>query len=207
MQQPQIYFDIDKTMLDTKQLMSNCQNALQGVGVDGAVFATTLNQYLATLPSKTLFDPEVFLDLLANSSQASKDIVQKKFWLPENFGNALFPEVLATLQTLSSKCMLGTFSQGVSSWQQKKLDLSGLSEFFPDEEKRIIESNKLANKVIDRLEKGAWVIDDKEIVVETLEAVRPDLRVFWIVRNDEHTQQNSIQSLTEVLEKLISQPI
>ena len=206
MQLPQIYFDIDKTMIDTKLLMKNCQASLQSTGVESEMFVQVLNKYLATLPNKTFFDPEQFLDLLAKQSQTSKDVLQEIFWLPANFEHSLFPEVLSVLEALSPKTKLGTFSQGVSYWQQKKLELSGLTKFFP-EDKRIIESDKLSAEIVGRLKPGAWVIDDKEEVVETLKAARPDLQVFWIVRSEDETPTDSIQSLTEVLEKFNSQSI
>lgn len=200
MEKPRIYFDIDKTLIDTELLIRNIKNSLTEVGYPEATFDQTLIDYRATLRDNTEFDPEVFIDnLSAASSQAEREHIAHTFWQASNFQQALFPDALMVLTGLSQLLELGIFSQGVKPWQQKKLQLAGLDKFFP-EERRIIEANKLSETAITQLSQGAWVVDDKKPVAEFLRTNRPDLRVLWINRHQpEETDLETISSLLYVV--------
>lgn len=197
MENPRIYFDIDKTLVDTRQLMRNFEDALMEVGFPSETFAQTLQAYRATLKDNTEFDPEIFLDALTDAHPGDhREQLAQAFWLAHNFEQALFPDALMVLGALSQKLELGVFSQGVKAWQEKKLQLAGLDHFFP-EERRIIESNKLSEAALAQLPQDAWVIDDKKPVVTHLKTNRPDLRVLWI--NRETPEETDLETITSLL--------
>lgn len=196
----QVHFDIDKTLVDTKKMLENIKLSVSQIGVSKEVFESAVNTYLASLESRTFFDPEeVIQTLLIQSPAVTEEQLRAAFWKPENFSQALFPEVLSVLTTLASVVELGTFSQGVLYWQEKKLRLAELDKFFASHT-RIIENNKLSEESLNKLPSQAVVIDDKEEVITHLRQKRSDLQVFWI--NRDPAKEGGIRSLTEVVKAL-----
>lgn len=199
MAQSHIYFDIDKTLIDSTKLLSNCGAALEKAGVKRDIFTQIVDEYVGMLPSKTSFNPETLLQKLSDATQIETATLQTHFWQAEAFAAAVYYDVIPTLQQAAKNHQLGTFSQGVLDWQQKKLQLSGLEKFFV-KDLILIAPDKLADSVVIRLAEKATVIDDKKDVVEHLRTKRSDLHVFRIVR-DELTDraQHQIQTLADVL--------
>jgi hypothetical protein len=96
---------------------------------------------------------------------------------------------------------LGTFSEGAEAWQKKKLELTGINEFF-DTEYMIIKRRKMNPESIKEIPFGAMVVDDKKTVIGTLKQLRPDLKLVWINRDssDRIDGVRNIKSLTELVE-------
>lgn len=200
MDKPHLHFDIDKTLIDTKKMLEHIQMSVGQVGVSKQLFESVIATYLSSLESKTFFDPEEVIQMLMiESPSVQQEQLSEAFWKPENFSLALFPEVIPVLNTLAPSVYLGIFSQGVLSWQEKKLTLAGLDTFFP-KETRIIETNKLSEESLARLPERAVIVDDKEEVVEHLRRMRPDLKVFRVDHSLEHQQEiGTISSLSEIV--------
>lgn len=198
MNNSRVYFDIDKTLIDTHKMLENIQHSVEKSGVTSEVFELVISQYFLSLQSKTFFNPEELTQKLHQASGVDEQVLAAAFWVPDNFSTALFPEALTVITYLSSKVALGIFSQGVPYWQRKKLELAGLSEFF-QEDLKIIEENKLSEEAINRISSNGWVIDDKRVVVEHLRAARNDITALLIDRSDDTKKEGTIHSLNDVV--------
>lgn len=203
-QKPIIYFDIDNTLIDTSALVSSIAIRLVGRGLAAQEFESAVADYYQNLEDTTNFDPQELITLLSERSSIVSSIIEKEFFNPRRFIDALFPDVQNTLATLSQTYVLGVFSQGNLSWQSQKLSLSGIDEYF-DPTLRIIASRKLSLESIGLLRKGSAVIDDKHMVITTLAGQRPDLQLFWLNRPAEAPLDALPQSFTEI--KAISEVI
>lgn len=203
MAKPLIYFDIDKTLIDTKKMLELVRTSVAVVGVPAELFTETVNQYIQSLDSKTYFDPEHLIRRLVSSADSvEENLVRQAFWQQSNFSQALFPEVIQVLNTLQPVTELGVFSQGVRYWQEQKLELSTVTSFFPSHS-RVISLDKLSQHSLAQLQPNSWVVDDKVEVVEQLRKVRPDLTVLQVRRDQHPAVSGVVASLSEVVEQLL----
>lgn len=194
-----VYFDIDNTLIDTGKLMENCKLSLLRVGIPPALFESVSTEYSATLESRTDFNPDHFLNYLLKRVEGyDSQALLNAFWRKENFSEALYPESRQVLSDLSFNTRVGIFSQGVQLWQEKKLELSGVSTFFLPEN-QIIARRKLTHEATIKLKSGSIVVDDKQEVVEYLRSNVPEITVLHINRTrDAISTNNTIFSLADI---------
>ena len=195
-----ILFDIDRTVLDTetsgkkyKQKLAECCR------VGKKDIEEQVQKYRLSLRSSTDFDPNELLKEIGERYQVSRDNLEQVLFNRDNF--VLFAESDSVLKAVSERFILGTFSEGAEAWQKKKLELTGINEFF-DTEYMIIKRRKMNPESIKEIPFGAMVVDDKKTVIGTLKQLRPDLKLVWINRDssDRIDGVRNIKSLTELVE-------
>ncbi|PIY79128.1 MAG: hypothetical protein COY81_04410 [Candidatus Pacebacteria bacterium CG_4_10_14_0_8_um_filter_43_12] len=195
-----VYFDIDKTLVDTQKLLQNCRQSLVQIGVLPENFDRAAKAYLGHLTSRTEYNPDDFIATVAfYQPEIEMTDISAAFWLAQNFAEALFPEVLTVLTQLSAHFTLGIFSQGNKDWQRKKLRKTGLAEFFSSDH-LIIADYKLSPEIVTLLEENAIVIDDKSEVIQFLKTDGPTgLKPIQIDRQATSSNAQKIASLSALL--------
>jgi phosphoglycolate phosphatase-like HAD superfamily hydrolase len=198
---PIIYFDIDNTLIDASALVSAIAIRLVSRGLAAQEFESAVNDYYQNLEDTTNFDPQELITLLAQRCAIDPIIIEQEFFNPAHFIEALFPEIIATLETLSKTHRLGIFSQGNRSWQEQKLSLSGIDQYF-DPQLKLIAQRKLALEVINQLKKNSSVVDDTFVVITTVASQRPDLQLFWLHRGAAEQPTEAIDPSVFVINSL-----
>ncbi len=199
-----IFFDLDRTLIDTATINENCKKStLLSSGINGQKYDECFQEYKNTLEHSADFDPNIFLEKMAKDLEVEKAKLEIGFWNKDNF--CVYPEVFEVLSELAKNNNMAIFSEGVrDGWQIVKINNTEISKFF-DLKISLIERRKLNSEVISKIPFGATVIDDKRVVIEKLYETRPDLKLYWINRTDEQEIKNSrvttIQNLRELLLK------
>lgn len=199
-----IFFDLDRTLIDTATINENCKKStLLSSGINGQKYDECFQEYKNTLEHSADFDPNIFLEKMAKDLEVEKAKLEIGFWNKDNF--CVYPEVFEVLSELAKNNNMAIFSEGVrDGWQIVKINNTEISKFF-DLKISLIERRKLNSEVISKIPFGATVIDDKRVVIEKLYETRPDLKLYWINRIDEQEIKNSrvttIQNLRELLLK------
>lgn len=194
---PIIYFDIDNTLIETSSLISSIAIRLVSRGLAAEEFESAVTNYYQNLDDTTNFDPQELITLLAQRSEIDPVIIEQEFYNPAHFVEALFPEVVSTLEAVSTTHVLGIFSQGNHFWQEQKLSLSGIDRYF-DPRLQLISERKLSEEDVRQLTNACTVIDDKYSVITTLASKRPDLQLFWLNRAAEEPVEALAQTITQV---------
>lgn len=185
-----IFFDIDSTLLNSAKI-----HAFTAVHLLRKFNKADLQGLWYLLSGH----PKNFL-----SSPTAKN----SFLAPQYYRNALFEDVLPTLEKLKGKVSLGIFSQGPSRFQRAKLHLSGIEKYFSPELIFILPPRKTnkANQVLAQLPNlNIYFVDDRPEIAETLANHRA--KVFLIRRDPQPIFKNGriiervikIESLKEVL--------
>ncbi|NCN82370.1 MAG: hypothetical protein GW947_00220 [Candidatus Pacebacteria bacterium] len=203
-----LYFDIDKTVINSDLLKQNIISALaEHCNVSKKIVASYLVGYQNSLLKSTDFDPKELAAYIAQhktgftTQQLESVILNEK-----NFDDIVFSDFLSTVTKISltfakNHLRVGTYSEGVKFWQELKLLLAGIDGEF-DGDLRIIRRRKLAAAVLEELPEGSAVVDDKKEVVDTLAEARPDIHPIWINRNSKEvsskTGVHTIFSLREL---------
>lgn len=195
-----ILFDIDRTIFDTEVLGENVYKNIAETTNKTINEIDVINQdYKNGLESKTDFNSDDFLKLVADKTGTDLEILNQAVFEPENF--VLYPEVLEILKKLFSQgYLLGVYSEGVLEWQKKKIILTKVIDYF-DPTLIFIERRKLSIDSINKIPRGVMIVDDKKEVIETLRQLRPDLELVWINRKDEEKMDDTrtIKSLEELI--------
>lgn len=182
MQVKHIYFDIDNTLINTSQLKKNWSCSFESLGIPRVAFASLIEKYSSSLDTRTDFDPAQFLGELTRAfPHLEEQIIQQTFWQKVNFETAVYPEVVHVLTNLMPIAVLHVLSEGIKEWQDKKLVLSGLAKFFP-EEQRIIERRKCTTQTADRLMDNSVGVDDKSEVVAYFRQHAPSIKMYHLDR-------------------------
>lgn len=183
---PIVLFDIDSTLLSGAKVYS----------ATGSHLIRNFNRTDLQAFGYLLFGrPKGFL-----GSPAAK----KSFLAPQFYREALFEDVLPTLQKLKGKADLGIFSQGPGRLQRAKLYLSGIESYFSPELTFIFPPRKItkAKQILARIPKTEiYFVDDRPGIAAALANHR--VRVFLIRRRSKPAPQNGgiirIRSLKEIL--------
>ncbi|HYD34698.1 MAG TPA: HAD hydrolase-like protein [Vitreimonas sp.] len=197
-----ILFDIDRTLFDTPywagELVNPAIAELLNVKVEELLVVK--NQYTDQLVKNTDFNPVDYLTHLSKVYARSIEELAQVFYQPAYFQQAVYADVLPTLLVLRSQYQLGIFSEGDLDFQQTKLELSGLKSFF-EPELHFIERRKEVPQVLQRLQPGWVIVEDKPEVITTLETQTQTLPI-WINREaeTEFTPQRQMTTLTELPE-------
>lgn len=208
MEKQLILFDFDKTLFNIKsyfadQLFPAAERELK---MSGNVLENISKDYRETLTRSTQFDPEGWLEVAKRHGQFDVESFRELMTRPEFFQRAVFPEVFPSLTQLSQTYVLGIYSEANYNWQMKKLELSGLINYF-DQKYISISNDKTSDEVIADLPVGAIVIDDKLEVIAALKR-REEVHPIWINRRGLQglTNVHEIRDLTQlarVVEEII----
>jgi len=201
-EKPIILFDIDRTMIDTDKLSGLLNGAIaKFLGISAQESRELYKKFIQkiTLDDSTDYDPWNWLNFLSDKfPKVSKEELEAVFFNQANFEASVFPEVLSVIEEVKKIYRVGIFSQGVIPWQEKKLELSGLTPLF-EKELTFIFRRKVAPASLEKLPFGAIVIDDREVFIEGL-IIAKRFRPIWINRNsdEKHDKAETIHSLEEL---------
>lgn len=208
MQKQIILFDIDKTLFDGHLMFEKflVPSLIKELGFDEKNIIQVQEEYKKTLEKHTDFNPEEFIYFLAKSKGIDSQPIFDIFYTPEFFSKSIFPEVKPILDELGENYILGIFSEGLKSWQSKKLDNMGIKNYF-EQNLVFIERRKTASAVLRTLPEKAIIVDDNvDVIADLLNFGR--VRPIWINRVSKPIIEGvrEIKNLTELpafLEKRI----
>lgn len=190
-----LYFDIDKTLIDTAKLFQLITDDLISKGVSAEDLTTTIDNYYLDIVDNTKFNPKELIKRVVKIGPLKTPALKTIFFKKKHFSEALFPEVKECLQRLSKNYTIGVFSQGTKDWQMAKLELSGIERFI-DPKLVIISPDKASGDVVATLKQEASVVDDKLAIIRTLADWRKDLNLFWLDRY--HTETSPFKKYTTI---------
>lgn len=186
-----ILFDIDNTLLDTKQFASRAFEMVRILyELPQEKFDADKQAYYSSLELSTDFTPETFVDFLAETNRGEASLADPKkmveavsyFYEDEALQQAVFDDVIPNLQRLRNGYTLGIFSQGDKKYQLKKIENTGLIRFF--EQKYIfIEKRKTTPEIVSLLPNPIVVVDDRREVLEQVANIE-GLSAVHLVRNE-----------------------
>lgn len=199
-----LLFDLDNTLLDTGKLVNQgFKPAIQEfLGQSDIDFESANEDYWSDLADSTDFDPETYISFLAGRFGKNQTELLSLMYQPRWYTESLFSETTAVLTQLrAAGHELGIFSQGIEKYQSKKLELSGLKEFFAPELVFIFDRKLTPQNLVTLPE--SIVVDDRLAVIKILNDV-PQITPVWLNRKNEDVIENcmKIQSLSE-LSKLL----
>lgn len=184
-----IYFDLDRTLINTDQLILDTRKELGKIGVDEEEEAKFHQAYVAQLASSTDFDPQKFITYLAENLSGHPDYkaLHQAFFKPDPYILNVYPEVMSVLEQFGADgYTLCLYSEGNYFWQKKKLELSGLADFFSTHDERIFE-RKTEQKNVEKLIENSWVVDDNHQMIQSMLGYDHPLKVVWLNRNTTQT--------------------
>jgi len=191
-----VLFDIDNTLIDTKKLsfLAYADIARQ-TGKSFEEISKLKDEYKDSLEFNTDFYPDRLMDFLVKKiGQPIDNPFDKK----EIYVESLFEETIELLTKLKQTKRLGIYSEGFTDYQTKKLEFSGIIDFF-DKDLIFIKRRKLDNESLNVIPDGATVIDDNPKVVEKLDTVKRIKTVWLNMFKDEILQGiSTIKKLSEV---------
>lgn len=194
-----VLFDFDGTLLNTgylthELLWSALATAAQ---TEQSSIEEVYQAYKQTLTSNVEFDPSVFLQLVADQTHAPLQLLTDHFYQPEYYQQAVYPETRAVVEQVKQKYPVGVFTQGVPTWQKRKLDLAELTPLF-EPALTFIASRKTTPQFLSKLPKPCIIIDDNLEIITTLQ-YQPDIAPIFLDRSGQSTDPNHLHSLTDVL--------
>lgn len=177
-----ILLDFDKTLFDIKSFFEKYFFPALGreFGVSEETLSDISKDYRGTLTKSTQFDPEGWIKIASSRLNIDPNEIRTLLFTPTFFERSLFPEVIPTLIELSHDNVLGIYSEAVYEWQMKKIELSGLINYF---EQRFISisEDKVSDIVIDQIPVKAIVVDDRLEVIAALKR-RKGIYPVWLNR-------------------------
>lgn len=197
-----ILFDFDKTISDTYGFLKQfCFEVNKSFLIPEEEIIKILDEYRLGLDSSTDFRPEEYAKEISTKTGIKQELIEKIVFDPKN--HQPFEDTFEVLDKLSKNNDLGIFSEGFDNWQKKKIQLTGIWDFF-DQKLMIIERRKLLPESISKIPNKAVVVDDKKEVIEILANTRPDLKLVWINRNNEEKLETSQIRTIKVLSDLLT---
>ncbi len=194
-----ILFDIDGTLIEPHEITSGVYKQIfEETKISKDEIFKIKEEYKSTLERGSDFSPDDLIDYLSKSLNV--EITNNPFLNKIYYKNALYPEVKKTLEELNKNFILGIFSEGLKNYQENKIYLSGLGDFF-NEDFIFIGRRKLDDNFLEKLPEGAIIIDDKKEVVEKLKSLNR-FKVVWINRNNDEKMDGvaTIHNLSELID-------
>lgn len=202
---PVLLFDIDFTFIDSAELREIIWKKEETLlRVDYCKLRELQNDYTKKLPKSTEFNPQIYVRYLGTELDCKqKPLLDLYFNQRENYRRALYTEVTSSLRLFKRRYRLGIFTEGFRKFQMAKLELSGLLPFF-DHDLIFIHRRKLLPGAVNRLPKGAVIVDDNPEVIEAL-LLFPHVTPIWLNRKDKKTypKARTIHNLKELSSSLI----
>lgn len=192
-----VLFDIDNTLIDTKKLSFLAYTDIaKQTGKSFEEISKLKDEYKDSLEFNTDFYPDRLMDFLVKKiGQPIDNPFDKK----EIYVESLFEETIELLTKLKQTKRLGIYSEGFTDYQTRKLEFSGIIDFF-DKDLIFIKRRKLDNDSLNVIPYGAILIDDNPKVVEKMkknERIKP----FWINRKTDEKMEGirTIRKLNELI--------
>ncbi|MFA5749959.1 MAG: HAD hydrolase-like protein [Candidatus Shapirobacteria bacterium] len=170
-----ILFDIDNTLIDTKKLSFLAYTDIaEQTGLSLEKIIKIKNKYKSTLEKNTDFYPDDLINFLEKKTGQKIDnsFDKKDFYL-----ESLFEGTVDILKKLQKTNKLGIYSEGFTDYQTKKLEFSGIIDFF-DKDLIFIKRRKLDKDSLNEIPDGATVIDDNPKVIKKIRKIKR-IKTVW----------------------------
>jgi phosphoglycolate phosphatase-like HAD superfamily hydrolase len=196
-----ILFDIDKTLFDVNAFFS--KNVWPAVEKDLKISKSKLDKvseiYQKTLTKNTEFDPKGWMSVARKELGDMANDIKDYIYNPDFFVDSIFNEVIPALNELKEDFILGIYSEGIEEWQRKKMELSGLNNYF-EQKYIIISPDKVSQQVLETIPKGVIVVDDRSDIILDLQTV-DGIYPVWLNRTEKQSLPNTkeIKNLTGLL--------
>jgi hypothetical protein len=196
-----ILFDIDKTLFDVNTYFS--KNVWPAVEKDLKISKDQLDKvseiYQETLSKSTEFDPEGWLRVAKKELGEKSKGIRDYIYNSDYFVKSLFNEVIPVLDELKEDYTLGIYSEGIDEWQRKKLEFSGINNYF-EQKYMFIGPNKVSVVFLENLPRESIIIDDRSdfiLELQKLDYVYP----VWLNRTEKESLPNTkeVKDLTGLL--------
>jgi len=191
-----VLLDIDNTLIDTKKLsLLAYMDITKQTGKSFEEISKLKDEYKDSLEFNTDFYPDRLMDFLVKKiGQPIDNPFDKK----EIYVESLFEGTIDMLKKLQKTNKLGIYSEGFTDYQTRKLEFSGIIDFF-DKDLIFIKRRKLDNESLNVIPDGATVVDDNRKVVEKLDTLKRIKPVWLNMSNDETIEGiSTIKNLNEV---------
>lgn len=194
-----VLFDLDGTLINTGRLIHECvhPSLAQSSGLSLEKIQSIHEEYKATLATIMDFDPDAFIQQVAIASQHSVEELTAIFFNPVFYKESVFPEVFEVISTVKNQYPIGIFSQGVPSWQKRKLDLAELTPLF-DPSLFFIAPRKTTKQFLSKLPRPCIVVDDNPEIITSLQH-EPDIAPIFLDRSQPSNNPSQVHTLTEML--------
>jgi FMN phosphatase YigB (HAD superfamily) len=198
-----ILFDVDETLFDnSKASVLHKQEILKLLGnPDANEYQKIKDEYKKSLPNEREYDPEVVLKMVCDHfGFTNLSALLDVYYAKENwkiYEDAVFPDVVKTLEILKSDYKLGVYSEGNPKFQTNKFSALNLEKYF-DKDLIFILPAKDTKEAVARIPEGSIVIDDKLTICEFL--TKNGINTIWLNRKDNSVNPNftTIYSLLEL---------
>lgn len=203
MQASTIYFDFDRTLLDTDGLKAEQARRIAKITyLSEEQVVEGMKKYIASLIDHLDFHPEEYANYLASLYSVPAGDVMKVYLADTSyFAGFVFPEVVEVLTQLQQRGVsLGIFSSAQYEYQLHKLKYSGVMQFFKHDS-IIIHPRKLTPEIVTKVPNESLVIDDDLAVVQELQKSHLHVVPIWCNRKsaDEASGIRTIHTLRELL--------
>lgn len=191
-----VLFDIDNTLIDTKKLsLLAYTDIAKQTGKTFEEISKLKDEYKDSLEFNTDFYPDCLMVFLEKKiGQPIDNPFDKK----EIYVESLFDETVELLTKLKKTKRLGIYSEGFTNYQTRKLEFSGIIDFF-DKDLIFIKRRKLDNDSLNVIPDGATVVDDNPKVAEKLNTVK-GVKVVWLNMSEDKTEIEGISTIKKLSE-------
>lgn len=197
-----IYFDFDRTLLDTDALKKEQATRI------AAITQLTLQQVEEGMKAYVRnvnhleFTPEGYAAYMADIYAVNPgDILKIYVTTPSFIRQFIFPEVRETLNELvQSGWNIGIFSAAIPGYQRLRIEATGILDYVHSE-LIIIDPHKTGIEALEKLPDDVLVVDDDRTVIEKLMLHMPRFRPVWCNRKTSEKLDKipTITNLREVL--------
>lgn len=195
-----IYFDFDRTLLDTDALKAEqAKRIANNTGLTIEQVNEGMRRYVNSVSGHLQFSPDGFSIFLSQYFTLDPHLALNVYMSdPRYIATYLFPEVLEELTKRGYR--LGIFSAAMFGYQKVKIENSGVLNWIPWSSV-LISPKKLEKEILSQIPDGATVVDDDISVVNTLMVRAPSLIPVWCNRKTEETHATckTIKSLRDLL--------
>lgn len=200
-----ILFDLDYTLLNTGKFKENFKiriSNLLKISLDEFIQAE--KGYVKAKKGFTDFIPEDYIRYISNYFNHDQSEISKAFFDENNFQDALFGDVIPTLDALKSSYRIGVFSEGFKDFKILKLHKTGILKYF-DKDLIFIFKRKLIEDSLKLLPDNCFIVDDNLPVICALKELKR-VRPIWLNRetnenNEDCLTIHSLENLNDVLDE------
>jgi len=202
-----VYFDLDRTLIDTTALIVAIQNQLAtDLGWPLERVQKISREYVKQLDKSSDFELTGIISAY-EAAGALRDTVEAAYSNSTYYRQSIYSEVTQLLAHLSKLGIpICIFSEGNQEWQTHKLELSGLARFFP-EGSRLIFPRKTNAEAVAQLQAESLLIDDNPGVLRQVRLLREDVRCLWIDRNEREGEWADLERVRDLRPATIEQKL
>jgi hypothetical protein len=178
-----LLFDFDRTLLDTDALKeAQAEKVATIVGLTIEQVHNGMRSYIASLQSNLDFTPAGYAQHLQLLWGVNPSDVTKIYYTDVGYiQHFLFDDTLPALSRLSKKYELGIYSESQPTYQLLRIEHSGVMDFISPERVSVL-SRKREPEQLQKIPKGAILIDDDVKVIKAVLEHAQHIRLVWLNR-------------------------